>query len=62
MISEAPYSTDANVFRMVNKAANVIILSLIRDHGMIPFNLVRENKGDYVQQSTRCAQGSRMMY
>ena len=50
MISKAPYSTDENEVRTVNKADNVIILSLIKYHGRIPFDFMKENKETYVQQ------------
>ena len=62
MISKAPYSTDENEVRTVNKADNVIILSLIRYHGRIPLDLVRYNKDTYALQSTQHAQDSRIMY
>ena len=48
MISEAPYSTNTNGFRMVNKSSNARSLSLIRDHGRILLNLVRYNEDTYV--------------
>ena len=44
MIFEAPYPTDENGFSTVNKSDNVRSLSLIRYDGIIPFDLVRENK------------------
>ena len=61
MISEAPYATDTNGVRTVNKAYNMRILLLIRYHGIIPFDLVRYNEENYVRQSTRRAKDSRMM-
>ena len=48
MISEAPYATDTNGVRTVNKAYNMRILLLIRYHGIIPFDLVRYNEENYV--------------
>ena len=48
MIYEAPYSTGANGFRTVNNTYNMRSLSLIRDHGRIQFDLMRENKETYV--------------
>ena len=41
MVYKEPYSIDANGFRILTKAVNMIILSLIRNHGNIPFDLVR---------------------
>ena len=52
MISEAPYSTDANGVRKVNKADNARRMSLIRNHGKTPFKVVRDNMETYVKQST----------
>ena len=40
MISETPYSTDANGVRTFKKASNIRSLALIRDHGVITFDLV----------------------
>ena len=62
MISKAPYSTDTNGVRTLKKAANMRILSLIMDHGRIPFELVRGNEETYVQISARRAQDLRMIY
>ena len=50
MIYEAPYSTDTNGVRTVNMESNMRILSLIRDHGRIQLNLVRENEDTYMRQ------------
>ena len=52
MIAKVSFSTDANGVRTVNKSSYVKILSIIRDHGIIPFDLVKGNKDTYVQQST----------
>ena len=52
MIVKVSCSTDANGVRTVNKSSYVKSLSIIRDHGIIPFDLVRENTDTYVRQST----------
>ena len=62
MTSDAEYSTDANGVRKVNKADNARRMSLIRNHGKIPFKVVRDNMETYVKQSTLRAQDSIMMY
>ena len=48
MITKAPYPTYANGVRMVNKVSDMKSLSLIRYHGRILFDLVRENAEIYV--------------
>ena len=50
MIAKAPYSTDAKEVRMVKNSGNVRSLSLIKYHGRIPFDFMKENKETYVQQ------------
>ena len=62
MTSDAEYSTDANGVRTVNKTSNMRSLSLIRDHGRIKFDLVRENEETYAKKSAQRNQDSRMMY
>ena len=52
MIVKVSCSTDDNGVRAVNKSSYVKILSIIRDRGIIPFDLVKENKDTYVRQPT----------